>query len=155
MVAPQHNKSKWTPVLVFFMTAPAIAFLSATPILKNQSDGLVYLLGGLASFTVISAAMLLAIIKDKQADEWARSNARFSSHWGYLGGGAIVALALSLPVVREAIVSVVGGALDETTIDDSLVLMSFTAGFMATIFMQMIAILVIGLVWRIWMSRAV
>jgi hypothetical protein len=137
------------------MTAPAIAFLAATPILKNQPDSLVYLLGGLASFTVIAAAMLLAIIKDKQADEWARSNARFSSHWGYLGGGAVVALALSLPVVREAIVSVVGGALDETIVDDSLVMMSFTAGFMVTIFMQMIAILVIGLFWRIWMSRAV
>ena len=103
---------------------------------------------------MIASAMLLASIKDKQADEWARSNARFSSHWGYLGGGSIVALSLSLPFVRDMIVSVANNS-SEAPVDDSLVMMSFTAGFMATIFMQMIAILVIGVVWRMWMSRAV
>lgn len=141
-------------LLVGGMVVPPILFLSSVPWLKTLPDNVVFLVGGLASVAVLASSMVFAIIKDRRADEFTRMSARFSGHWGFVGGGALLALLLSIPPFRDLIVAVAEDFQD-AEVDDTLVMMSFTAGFMACIIAQMIATLVLGLGWRLWMSRAI
>lgn len=154
MTATKGSSTSGSGLLVAGMVIPPLVFMGSIPWLKTLSDNVVFLVGGLASFMVIASSLLLAIRKDQSADEWTRSSARFSGQWGFVIGGAVLALLLAIPPFRDLIVSV-AERFQSGDVDGKLVMMTYTAGFMSCIIAQMIAILLIGLGWRIWMSRAV
>jgi hypothetical protein len=139
--------------LAIVMVVPPIAVVAAIPWLRQQSDGLVFLLSGIAAALTVLASTALAVLHDRSIDEWQRSNARFSSQWGWTLGAGLVALLLALPPFRYLIVSaaaVWGGTPDP---DSRLVIMTFTVGFMAVVFAQLLCTVVLSLGWNAWMSR--
>lgn len=154
MAEQEKRKSPWTPVLIFLMAAPPIAFLIAIPFLREQPDNIVFLITGAASFLVVSTSVALTILKERRADEWTRSGGRFSTYWGYIGGAGFIALLLNIPAFRDFIATT-ATAMKGAPVDDTLVQMAFTAGFMASVLAQMVFILIFSLFWRIWMSRPV
>lgn len=131
-----------------------ILFVAGIPWLKHQPDYVVYLCAGVAASGTVVASLLLAIQRDREFDEWHRSAARFSSQWGWLAGGGVIAILLSFPTFQNAIVAVSGGLADVTAPDRTFGLMAFTVGFMSVVFAQMICTLLISVGWRFWMSRS-
>lgn len=133
--------------------APPLAFVAAIPWLKEQQDGTVYLFSGLASASVIIASLVLAIMQDRETDEWTRAAARFSAHWGFVAGGCFLALLLALPPFRDG-VTAAAGQLSETPVDETLVLVTFVAGFLSCMLAQATFTLILGAIWRAWMARS-
>jgi len=146
-------QSRWSfAILIALAIIPPVAFLTAIPWLKQQNDGLVLFAGLLASFSVISASMILSVLKDRRADEWTRAGSRFSVHWGFALGGIIVTFLIALPGFQTFITAILS-ELTGSQADEKLVMLSFTGGFMACIFAQLIASIGLGAAWRFWMSR--
>jgi len=149
---PLHKRpAVWFGALA--LLAP-VSFLLAIPWLRDQADSLVYLFAGLAATLTVTCSMALAVLKDRKLDEWHRSGARFASQWGWLAGSAVLAVAMAFPPVQDAVLSLAGLWSGETAPDPRLVLLTFILGFMATVFLQMVATLALGAVWRYRMSRA-
>ncbi|MBA4000081.1 MAG: hypothetical protein C0461_05745 [Brevundimonas sp.] len=135
------------------MVVPPIAIAVAIPWLRQQSDGLVFLLTGIAATLTVLSSIALAVLNDRQIDEWQRSNARFSSQWGWTVGAGLVALLLVVPPVRDLIVAgaaVWGGVPNP---DARLVVTTFTFGFMAVVIAQAVCTFLLSLGWHFWMSR--
>jgi len=151
-----HRKSRppLKALLVTLMIVPPIAVLAAIPWLNQQPDGPVFLVTGIAAALTIVASFALAIVHDRTMDEWQRSNARFSSQWGWAAGAGLVGLLLALPQVRDLIVS--GAAIwgDAPNPDHRLVVVTFTLGFMAVIAAQALCTLLLSVGWTYWMSRS-
>jgi len=136
-------------LLVIMIGAPA-AFLSAIPWLKQQPDGLVFLLAGIASAIAIATSFAFAILHDRQLDEWQRSNARFSSQWGWAAGSGLVALLLALPPFRDFIVSWTTSLAEAP---QKLVILAFTFGFGAVVIAQTVCTALLSIGWAFWKSR--
>ncbi len=98
-----HRKSglPLRALLLALMIMPPLAIFASIPWLKQQPDGVTFLLTGLAATLTIVASFALAIGYDRQIDEWHRSAARFASQWGWTAGAGLVALLLALPPFRE------------------------------------------------------
>lgn len=153
-MANTKTSSSWvTRGLIVGMVVPPILFLGSAPWLATLNRDLVFLVAGFASVSVLGSSLAMAIIKDRQSEEWVRTSARFSGHWGFVGGGTVLALLLALPPFQNWITSV-AASLTSGESNDLHVIMAFTAGFLACVFLQMIAVLVIGAGWRVWMSRS-
>ncbi|HYD87610.1 MAG TPA: hypothetical protein VEA80_09060 [Vitreimonas sp.] len=136
------------------MIVPPVSVLAAAPWLKQQPDGTALMLTGLAATLTIIASFALAMLQDRQIDEWQRSNARFSVQWGWATGSALVALLLALPPIHDLILSgaaVWGG---EPNPDQQLVLLTFTFGFLAVVVAQALCTALLSFGWHVWMSRA-
>lgn len=132
-----------------------VSFLLATPWLRNQPDDLVYLFAGLAATLTVTSSMALAVLKDRKLDEWHRSGARFANQWGWLAGSGFLAVAMAFPFVQDGVLALANTLSGEAAPDRKLILMTFLLGFMATVFLQMLATLLIGAIWRYRMSRSV
>lgn len=141
-------------LLVALMVVPPILVLVAIPWLKQQPDGLVFLLAGLAATMAVVASLALAVLHDRQLDEWERSNARFSNQWGWTAGTALIALLLALPPIRDFIVSVVTSWVPAPQADQNLVLVAFVFGFMAVAVAQTVCMALLSIGWAFWMSRS-
>jgi hypothetical protein len=139
--------------LIALMVVPPISFFAAIPWLKDQPDGVVFLFTGIAAVLVITASFALGILHHRKQDEWRRSATLFSVHWGFSAGACLVALLLVLPPFRDLIVSL-AASLADAPISDDLVILAFTAGFMAVVFAQMVCIVLLSVGWTIWMSRS-
>jgi len=151
-----HRKSglPLRALLVALMIVPTLAIFAAIPWLKEQPDGLVFLLAGIASVLTIVASFALALLVDRQIDEWQRSNARFSSQWGWTAGAGLVALLLALPPFRDLIVSVVANWADAPDIDQKVVVLAFVFGFGAVVVAQGVCTALLSIGWALWMSRS-
>lgn len=152
MSSPARTRSR-VQVLAVVMVLPPIAIVAAIPWLRQQPDGLVFLLTGIGAMLTVLASLALTILNDRQIDEWQRSNARFSSQWGWTVGAGIVALLLAVPPFRDLIVSgaeIWGGIPNP---DSRLVIMTFTVGFMAVVVTQALCTMLLSLGWHMWMSR--
>ena len=152
MSSPARTRSR-VLALAVVMVIPPIAIVAAIPWLRQQPDDLVFLLTGIAATLTVLASIALAVLHDRTIDEWQRSNARFSSQWGWTLGVSLVALLLALPPVRDLIVTgaaVWGGT---PAPDSRLVITTFTFGFMAAVVAQVLCTLVLSLGWNAWMSR--
>jgi len=148
------NSSPWTTrLLMVGMVVPPILFLGSMPWLRTLDTNLALLLAGIASVSVLVSSLALGIIKDQEAEEWERTSARFSGQWGYVVGGTFLAFLLNLPPFRNWVTSIASSLTNGAT-NDLHVILAFTAGFLACIIAQMIAILLIRLGWRAWMSRS-
>lgn len=154
MSSPVRARSWIAPLLLVTMIAPPVAIVAAIPWLRQQPEGLVLLLTGVAAMLTVLSSLALAVLQDRKVDEWQRSNARFSSQWGWTVGASLVALLLALPPVHALIVSgaaIWGGTPNP---DARLVITTFTFGFMAVVVAQAICTLLLSLGWSAWMSRA-
>ena len=152
MSSPARTRSRILALAVV-MVVPPIAIVAAIPWLRQQPDGLVFLLTGIAATLTVLASIALAVLNDRQIDEWQRSNARFSSQWGWTVGASLIALLLAVPAVRDLIVSgaaVWGGVPDP---DARLVVTTFTLGFVAVVVAQAVCTFLLSLGWHFWMSR--
>ena len=141
-------------LLVGLAVVPPFSFVAALPWLKQQPDELVFLFAGIASTLTVVASFLLAILQDRTLDEWNRSNARFSSQWGWTAGASLVALLLALPPFRDLIVSLAARWAQEPDPDQKLVLLTFTFGFMAVVVAQLVCTAVLSVGWAFWKSRS-
>ena len=152
MASPARNRAR-VQALAVVMVVPPIAIIAAIPWLRQQPDGLIFLVTGIAAALTVLASLALTSLNDRQIDEWQRSNARFSSQWGWTIGAGIVALLLAVPPVRDLIVAgaeIWGGMASP---DARLVIMTFTVGFMAVVVSQAICTMLLSLGWHVWMSR--
>lgn len=141
-------------LLVGLAVVPPLSFVAALPWLKQQPDELVFLFAGIASTLTVVASFLLAILQDRTLDEWNRSNARFSSQWGWTAGASLVALLLALPPFRDLIVSLAASWAQAPDPDQKLVLLTFTFGFMAVVVAQLVCTAVLSVGWAFWKSRS-
>lgn len=154
MSSPDRFRSLILLFLVVIMIAPTAAILMSIPWLKQQPDGLALLLTGVAGTLTVLASIALAVLNDRELDEWQRTNARFASQWGWTVGAGLLAMLLALPPVRGLIISgaaIWGGMPDP---DARLVITTFTFGFMAAVITQVLCIALLSLGWHLWMSRA-
>ncbi len=141
-------------LLAALMVVPPIAVFVSSPWLKQQPDGLVFLLTGIAATLTVVASLALAVLHDRKIDEWQRSNARFSSQWGWTAGASLVALLLALPPFRDWIVSLVANWAEAPNPDQRLVLVTFTFGFMAVVVAQLVCTALLSIGWAFWKSRS-
>jgi hypothetical protein len=151
-----HRQSR-LPVralLMALMVVPPISILAAIPWLKQQPDGMVFLLSGVAAALTVVASFLFAILHDRRLDEWERSNARFSSQWGWTAGAGLVALLLALPAFRDWVVSLAADLADAANPDHKLVVLAFTFGFGGVVFAQGVCTALFSIGWAFWKSRA-
>lgn len=130
-----------------------IAFIVSLPWLKDQPVGVVQLFGGLAATGTVVASFVLAVLKDKDLDEWQRGAARFSNQWGWLAGGGVVAILQVLPAFQSLVISLTKNMVAQGSSIDTSVIFAFMLGFMAVILAQMLCIVVLSKSWRSWMSR--
>ena len=154
MSSPARSRSLLQSLLFIMMIVPPVVFVAALPWLRQQSQGLVLLVTGVAATLTVVTSIALAILYDRTIDEWQRSNARFSTQWGWTIGGGVLALILILPPVRDLIIS--GAAIwgGTSNPDARLVITTFTFGFMATVLAQALCTILLSLAWGVWMSRA-
>jgi hypothetical protein len=152
MSSPTRTRSR-VLALAVIMVVPPLAIFTSIPWLRHQPDGLAFLLTGIAATLTVLASIALAVINDRHIDEWQRSNARFSSQWGWTVGAGMVALLLALPPVHDLIVSAAAVWGGTPNPDSRLVITTFTFGFMAVVVAQAICTMVLSLGWHVWMSR--
>jgi len=130
------------------------AFLLSLPWLRTQPDGLVYLFAGLAALGTVGASLLLAVIKDREIDEFHREGERFSIQWGWLSGSASFAILMAVPVVQDLVIAAAAAISGIAAPDKKLVLLTFMAGFVAVLFMQTICTIAFSLLWHGRMARS-
>lgn len=130
-----------------------VSFLISVSWLEQQSDTLVHLFGGVAATGTVIASFILAILQDKDLDEWHKSASRFANQWGWLAGGGLVAILLGVPPFQSMIIGAAQALSGAGDTIEVTILMAFMLGFMAVIFSQMVCTLVISKVWRSWMTK--
>lgn len=153
---PSHRKglSPLRALLLALMILPPIAIVASVSWMKHQPQGLVFLLSGLASALAVASSFALAILYDRQIDEWQRSNARFSSQWGWTAGACLIALLMALPPFRDLVVSMVASWAGAPTVGQKPVLLAFTLGFGTVVFAQGLCTVLLSIGWVVWKSRA-
>jgi len=153
---PSHRQSRLSvrTLLLAAMALPPIAVLASIPWLKQQPDGLVFLLTGIAATLTIIASFWFAVLHDRTLDEWHRSNARFASQWGWAAGAGLVAFLLALPPFRDFVVSSVGNVAEAAAPDQKIVVLAFTFGFGAVVIAQMLCTILLASGWAYWKSRS-
>jgi len=139
--------------LFIAMVLPPISVVATLSWLKGMPAALVFLLTGIAAVVTVAASLALAILHDRQVDEWTRSNARFSGQWGWTAGASLVALLLSLQPFRDLIVSSVANWVHAPNPNQTLVLVTFTFGFMTVVIAQLVCMAVLSIAWVLWKSR--
>ncbi len=141
-------------LLLVLMVLPPIAIFAGIPWLKQQPDSLVFLLSGIAAILTVVASFGVAILTDRQIDEWQRSAARFSGQWGWTIGAGLVALLLSFPPFRDLIVATVADWADVANPDQKLVVLAFAFGFGGVVIAQGLSTMLLSIGWALWMSRS-
>jgi hypothetical protein len=128
-------------------------FLLAIPWLKNQSEGMVFLLAFIAATITVVSSMVLAVLKDQRMDEWHRTAARFSNQWGWLVGAGIFALLMGIPPIQKLVYTVALHISHNGIIDEQTVILTFMFGFMSVVMLQTLSTVILSVVWRYRMSR--
>lgn len=141
-------------LLLAFCLVPGLSIIAIFSWLKQQPEGLVYLITGIAGTVTILGSLALGIVHDRGMDEWQKSNSRFASFWGEAVGTALVALLLNLPAGRDGIVSVVGNWAGVPAPDTKVVILAFVFGFMAVVLTRMVCMALFAVGWALWKSRA-
>jgi len=139
-------------LLGIMIVAPA-AFLIAIPWLKQQPDNVVFLLAGIAATVAVVSSFVFAVLHDRQLDEWQRSNARFSSQWGWAAGSGLVALLLAVTPFRDFIVAWTTSLAEGPEANQKLVILAFTFGFGAVVIAQTVCTALFSIGWAFWKSR--
>ncbi len=139
--------------LLAAMALPPLSVVALLSWLKTLPPAVVFLLTGIAAVITIAASFVLAILHDRQMDEWTRSNARFSGQWGWTAGGCLVALCLALQPFRDLIVASVANWVHIRSPDQTLVLVTFTFGFMTVVITQLVCMALLSVAWSVWKSR--
>lgn len=154
MRSQQNSNRLLGPLLLAVMILAPLSVLVSIPWLKQQPDETIFLFSGIAATVTVLAGVFSAILHDRTLDEWERSNARFSSQWGWTIGAAVIALLLALPPVRDAIVAVTADVADVADPSSKLVILAFTFGFGAVVLAQGVCTMLLAIGWAHWKSRA-
>ncbi len=154
MRSQQEPQFPLRSLLLAVMILAPLSVLMSIPWLKQQSDETVFLFSGIAASVTVLAGVFSAILHDRTLDEWERSNARFSSQWGWTIGAAVIALLLALPPVRDAIVFITADVADIADPSSKLVILAFTFGFGAVVLAQGVCTMLLAIGWAHWKSRA-
>lgn len=151
------TQHKFRPRLFGLLAAlcivPPMAFVASLPWLKQQPDERVFLITGITAAIVILGSLALDALVDRRLDEWQRSNARFSLKWGWALGLSLVALLLALPQFQNLLVHWAAIWGDVPDPDRRLVIVTFTAGFMAVVIAQTVCTTLASIGWTYWKSR--
>jgi len=139
--------------LLALMIFPPIGFFSSLQWLKQQPDSMVFWVAGISSVTTVLASFGLSLLHDKSMDEWTRTNARFSSQWGWTAGASLIAILLAFPTFRELITSFIQSVVSAEAGTDALIVTSFTFGFIALVLAQILCGGILSVLWSFWMSR--
>lgn len=150
-MSAQRKHSPLFLLLIALCALPPVAFLLAIPWLKQQPAAMVFLVTGIVSGLTILASNALSVLHDRGMDEWQRTNARFSSQWGWTAGASLVAFSLALPPVHDLIMSLADNFAPNP--DREMVLIVFTAGFMAVVMTQVLCTVAFSIGWTMWKSR--
>ncbi len=153
MMSPQ----RLTPLralLLALMVVPPITLFASLSWLKQQPDGVVFLLSGIAAALTVIASLLFGVLHDRRLDEWERANARFSSQWGWPIGTGLVALLLNVPAFRDWMVSAIANAANVPNPDQKLVILAVAFGFGAVVLTQGVCTMLVAIGWASWKSRA-
>lgn len=152
MSSDRKAPSRLTMLFGALCIIPPIAFVLSIPWLKQQPDASVFLVTGITSILTILSSIALAVLQDRRLDEWQRTNARFSSQWGWTAGASLIAMLLAFPAFHDVIVSLAANFAPNP--DREMVLVTFTTGFMAVVFAQVFCTLLLSIGWTMWKSRA-
>jgi hypothetical protein len=150
-MSPQRRLSPLMLLFSALCAIPPIAFVIAIPWLKQQPDGVVFAFTGITSVLTIMSSIALSVLHDRGMDEWQRTNARFSSQWGWTAGASLIAMSLALPPVHDLIVSLAANFAPNP--DREMALIVFTAGFMAVVMAQVLCTVLLSIGWTMWKSR--
>lgn len=153
MSARRKTGSSIKLLLLAVMVLTPLTFLASIPWLQDQPDATVFLLAGIAAAVTIGASFALSVMHDRQLDEWQRTNARFSTQWGWTIGSALIALLLALPPFRDWIVMTVAGIVEVSDPSTKLVILAFTFGFASVILAQGVSTALLSMGWTYWKSR--
>jgi hypothetical protein len=153
MSSNRRSRPRLYFLLVVLCLGPGIAFIASLPWLSQQPEETVFLMSGITATVSVVASLLLAVLHEGRMDEWERSNARFSSHWGEAVGTSVLALLLSVPWFRDFVVSTMGNLVGTEAPDPKLVIMTFVAGFVATVLARAICMIALSIGWALWKSR--
>ena len=153
MPSPRKSVSPLQIALFAVMIIAPLTELLALPWLREQPDEFVFLYSGIAAALTVAAAFGASIIQDRHLDEWQRSNARFSTQWGFAVGTGVVALLLSVPAFRDWMVATVADVADVADPDQKLVILAFTFGFGAVVLATGLCTALTSIVWVHWKSR--
>lgn len=151
---PSQRSSRWLlAVLAAAMIVPTIVFVASAPWLKQQ-QALAFLAAGVTATVVIGAAFTLSVIVERKQDEWVRSGSRFASQWGGAIGTGLVAVLLVPPPIRDTIVSLITGMIDDGPRREyKTVILAFTLGFCTLAVAQALCAVAVNIAWSIRMSR--
>lgn len=152
MTTPRKAGPPMLLLLAIMIAAPAALFLSL-PWLKQQPQGTIFLLAGLTSAIAVATSFWFAVLHDRQLDEWQRSNARFSTQWGWAAGTGVVALLMALPPFRDFVVATVASIAQVPDPNYKLVTLAFAGGFAAVILAQTFCTALLSTGWALWKSR--
>ncbi len=152
-MAPVRKSRLPLLALIALCILPGLSVFASLPWLKQQSDGTIYLLTGLAAVLTIAASLALAILHDRKLDEWERSNSRFSSFWGDAVGTSLVALLLAVPPGRDWIVSVVSSWSGTPDAGSKVIIIAVVFGFIATVMARAVCMTAFSLGWSFWKLR--
>ena len=139
-------------LLAIMIAAPA-ALLLSLPWLKQQPQGTIFLLAGITAAIAVATSFAFAVLHDRQLDEWQRSNARFSSQWGWAAGTGMVALLMALPPFRDFVVAAVAAVAQAPEPNHKLVILAFAGGFAAVNLAQAFCTALLSMGWAFWKSR--
>lgn len=153
MLTPQKSRPRLYGLLAALCILPPLAFVASLPWLKQQPDDLVFLITGITAAIVILGSLALDVLVDRRLDEWQRSNARFSLKWGWAVGLSVIALLLALPPFQDLLVHWAAIWGDVPDPDRRLVIVTFTAGFVAVVVAQTVFTTLASIGWAYWKSR--
>lgn len=132
-----------------------VAFFSALPWLRAQSDALVLAVGATAAISVMGYAVFIAIRSQRGMDEVERAGARFAAQTGALAGSIAIVLLMIAPPFQNLILHWAGvlGTGSPESFDRESVLLAFDFGFSALVLAQTLGALVAYVGWNWRMAR--
>lgn len=140
-------------VLIAAMIAPPIVIVALLSWLKQMPETFVFAITGVAGAMTVLASYALSVIHDKNIDEWDRTNARFSSQWGWTAGASLVALLLNLSAFRDWVVAVITKFTKIAVPEPTVIITTFTFGFVTLVIAQLLCTAILSMAWAFWKSR--
>ncbi|MAT36035.1 MAG: hypothetical protein CMK06_13005 [Ponticaulis sp.] len=147
-------RNKKRTLLAIACGAPVL-FAISMAWLRDLPDWLVFTLAIMMGLTVMFSTLSLAAVSLESTDEWHREAAKFGAQWGWPMGAALFPFVLILPPAKKLIANFASSLDQGISISQEAALMIFMMGFICVVVLQAVCTMVAGLLWRLWMSRAV
>lgn len=150
--------TKLSPIMFLIVALTPIvviptALLTNLDKLKTLPDTAAIAISILASITVMGWSVYIATISNKKQDEVQKASTHFATHHSITIGSIIVALALCIPAVHDAIINTANSiALHLKGTTKGAPLIAFVGGFAALSIAQGLSAVVLSNLW--WRSKS-